>query len=142
MDFTVSQLGQLPSPYYRVATRAIVLDNQRRILVMENPDGEVELPGGGWEYDETFEACLDREIREELGVGLAKLGDFVGVYRGRGGRGIMYLRIAFRAELTGFEFDLKRMDRAWFATRSEFMGLSLELAGEEELKGLVDIIWR
>jgi 8-oxo-dGTP pyrophosphatase MutT (NUDIX family) len=132
---------QLPSPFYRVATRAIILDSQQRLLVMENNEGEVELPGGGWEFDETLQECVTREIQEELGVELASIGKFVGAYRGRGGRNVMYLRIAFKVELKSYDFKVNEMKRAWFVTREEFLQLDLRPAAEHGILEYIDEIW-
>lgn len=134
-------LVDLPSPYYRVASRAIVLDKEDRILVLQNDRGEAELPGGGWEFDEDFETGLDRELHEEIGVGLGQLGPYVGMYRGRGSRGMMYLRIAFRAELTSHDFSFTEGNNGWFATREEFQKLDFTGSGEEGVKELADQIW-
>jgi 8-oxo-dGTP pyrophosphatase MutT (NUDIX family) len=72
------KITKLPSSYYRVTTRAIILDERMRVLVIEDDDGRYELPGGGWKEDESFEECVRREVKEELGVnpyhaGLAQL---------------------------------------------------------------------
>lgn len=130
------------SPFYRVATRAIILDDQQRILVMQNHDGDCELPGGGWEYDETFETCLAREIEEELGVELASSEpDILFLYRGLNDHNNMSLRIAVRAKLKSHDFEPVDMMRAWFATREEFLALDFKPAGEEEIKQFTDKIW-
>ncbi len=138
MDFDPRQL---PSPYYRVATRAVILDEQQRLLVMENQKGEIELPGGGWEFEETYQQCMEREVREELGVDVTHVGEFVGVYHERGSRGVMYLRIAFRVEIASTDFRVSEMKRAWFVTREEFLGLDLRPGAEQGIVDYADKIW-
>ncbi len=141
MPLTPAQLRELPSPFYRVATRAIIFDDQDRILVMQNHNNEYELPGGGWEYEEDFAACLKREVQEELGVVLAEVGTQICMYRGRSTHEKMNLRIAVRAKLESFDFQLVDMKQAFWATREEFMALDFTLAGEEEVKQYADKIW-
>lgn len=56
-----------------MVTAAILLDGQGRVLVGLRPAGKRlgglwEFPGGKLEPGETPEACLAREIKEELGV--------------------------------------------------------------------------
>jgi 8-oxo-dGTP diphosphatase len=53
-------------------TAAVLLD-RGRLLICQRPPGDHlaglwELPGGKIETDETAEACLRRELREELGI--------------------------------------------------------------------------
>ena len=45
-----------------------VLCEDGRIVLLENARGEWELPGGRLEPGETPEACLVREVGEELGI--------------------------------------------------------------------------
>ena len=71
---------KLPSSFYRVTSRAIVLDGQNRLLTMINRDGNHEIPGGGWEHDETFEQSLQRELQEELGVQAKFIGQISGAW--------------------------------------------------------------
>jgi len=78
----VDDNGFLQSPFYRVATRAIILNAQQRILVVQNHAGEYELPGGGWEHNESFEECVRREIQEEVDASVASIGPLLFVYRG------------------------------------------------------------
>ncbi len=141
MPLTSAQLSELPSPFYRVATRAVILDEQGRILVAQNHDDEYELPGGGWEYDESFQVCLNRELQEELGVSLKTVGEPFCMYRGRGTHGKMNLRIAAKAELDSHDFKPLDMKRVFWASRAEFMALDLSLAGEEGIKEYADKIW-
>lgn len=55
------------SPLWPVSVKGILLD-QDKLLLLRNPRGEWELPGGRLEADETPEVCLAREIDEELGL--------------------------------------------------------------------------
>ncbi|WP_306121027.1 (deoxy)nucleoside triphosphate pyrophosphohydrolase [Roseitalea sp. MMSF_3504] len=55
-----------------VAACALV-DRDNRVLISRRPDGKAmaglwEFPGGKFEADETPEAALVRELREELGI--------------------------------------------------------------------------
>jgi 8-oxo-dGTP pyrophosphatase MutT (NUDIX family) len=130
------------SPYYRVATRAIVLNDQKRLLVMRNHDGDYELPGGGWEYGESFTDCLRREIQEELGVELLSADEAVlCTYRGEGRYSGMALRIAVRARLKSYDFQPVDIAEALWVTRQEFMQLDLVPAAEAGLKEHADLIW-
>ena len=133
----------IPSPYYRVATRAIILDDQNRLLIMENHDGDAELPGGGWEHGEPFDECLRREIMEELGVELEWCDSQVlCMYRDRNVHGAMSLRIAVRARLKSYDFKPVDMLRAFWVTHDEFMQLDLVPAAEEGLKQYAGMIWQ
>lgn len=142
MGFTAEQLAQLPSPFYRVATRAVILDDQQRILVGQDENGNYELPGGGWEYDEPFDVCLAREIQEELGVKMASCDrDILCVYRGYTEYGAT-LRIAVRATLKNYDFKPVDLATVRFATREEFMHLDFRATANEGIKEYADTIWR
>ena len=70
-------------PHYTV-TAAVVLRNGK-VLLAKRPSkgllgGMWEFPGGKIEKDETFQECLRREIREELGTEI-KVGEPFGVYQ-------------------------------------------------------------
>jgi mutator protein MutT len=56
-----------------VEVAAALLERDGRILLTRRPDGTHlaglwEFPGGKREAGETFEACLARELREEVGI--------------------------------------------------------------------------
>lgn len=54
--------------FYRVSTKAIITDEQDRVLLIQEDDSRWELPGGGLEYDQSIEANLSRELEEEMGI--------------------------------------------------------------------------
>ena len=68
----------MPAKSIRRAVRAIVLTDEREVLLMRTR-GTVRppywfTPGGGIEPGETDEACLRRELHEELGLTAFDLG--------------------------------------------------------------------
>jgi 8-oxo-dGTP diphosphatase len=63
----------MTKPLLLVAAAALV-DADGRVLICQRPDGKSlaglwEFPGGKVEAGETPEACLIRELEEELGIG-------------------------------------------------------------------------
>ena len=61
-----------PKPLLLVAAAALV-DADGRVLICQRPEGKAlaghwEIPGGKVEAGETPEACLIRELNEELGI--------------------------------------------------------------------------
>jgi len=63
-------------PLVLVAAAALV-DADGRVLICQRPDGKAlaglwEFPGGKLEAGETPEACLIRELEEELGIGVTE----------------------------------------------------------------------
>jgi A/G-specific adenine glycosylase len=84
-----------------VVTAAVIRRNGK-ILLAKRPSkgllgGMWEFPGGKVERGEDLGACLIREIREELGVGI-RVGDAIGIYR--------HAYTHFRITLHAFECKL------------------------------------
>ncbi len=99
MSFDFGTLRGLPSPFYRVGVKALIYDAQHRLLLLENEDGELELPGGGWEHDESLEACVRRELEEEIHAAVRTISPIRFMYQGRSSRGWHTLRAVVEVEL-------------------------------------------
>jgi 8-oxo-dGTP pyrophosphatase MutT (NUDIX family) len=54
----------------KIVCRALVIDNQNRVLFVKKTDSDFwSLPGGKLDADdENMQACLIREMKEELGI--------------------------------------------------------------------------
>lgn len=52
----------------------------RWLLIRRRDTGEWALPGGTLEWGETLRSCVRREILEETGAEVLKLGELLGVY--------------------------------------------------------------
>lgn len=72
------------TPHYDVAAGVINRDDGRFLIAQRRPDsmlgGLWEFPGGKREPGESLQECLQREIREELGIAIA-VGDQIGTIR-------------------------------------------------------------
>jgi 8-oxo-dGTP diphosphatase len=64
-----------PSTIYRVVAKALITDENGRILVVKEGQDFWSLPGGGLEHGESAQDCLKREIKEEIGVDNAEIGE-------------------------------------------------------------------
>jgi ADP-ribose pyrophosphatase YjhB (NUDIX family) len=132
---------KLPSPYYRVTTRAIILDDRMRLLVIENDDGTYELPGGGWEHNESFEESIRREVKEELGVDVLFVGDVWFQYRGKRKNRPWFLRLCTPVLIASNEFKLgPGMKQVHFVNRQTLLNTKLT-DDEEPIKEHIDKIW-
>jgi len=135
-------LSKLPSPFYRGTIKAIILDDKKRLLVGrgEETSDKWEIPGGGFEHDESLEECVKREIREELGVDIARVEKVAFVYRGKSVHGWTVLRVAVPVQLKNYDFKFGVMTEAKFVTKEELMSLDFA-ADEGTIKDYVDLIW-
>ncbi|MDB5175386.1 MAG: hydrolase [Candidatus Saccharibacteria bacterium] len=138
---SVADLESLPSPFYRVAVKALVLQDNK-LLMVQNSAGAWEVPGGGWEHGEDLRTCLNREFKEELGVELESVSDVEFVYRSKSEHGWAVLRVAVRAQITSTNFaPSDGMTDARFFSRAELLALNVHRS-EAGIKDYVDQIWR
>lgn len=61
-------LDILPNCCYRVSIKALICDEQEKFLLVKEDSGYWELPGGGLDFGETPQACITRELKEEMGI--------------------------------------------------------------------------
>jgi 8-oxo-dGTP diphosphatase len=54
---------------FHVTIKGLVLDKRGAVLLLRERSGAFDLPGGRLEHGESFAECLERECREEMGVG-------------------------------------------------------------------------
>jgi len=53
--------------FYRVSTKALVLDETRtKFLIMREDNGSWDFPGGWLDFGETIKESITREIKEEM----------------------------------------------------------------------------
>jgi 8-oxo-dGTP pyrophosphatase MutT (NUDIX family) len=62
------RLTEIDNALYRIATRVLVVKDNKVLLVREKDDDWWSFPGGGIDYGETIQEALIREVVEELGV--------------------------------------------------------------------------
>jgi 8-oxo-dGTP diphosphatase len=60
---------------YRVSAKALVYDENKKILLLKEKTGLWELPGGGIEHGNTPHETVRRELKEECGFDVASVAD-------------------------------------------------------------------
>lgn len=59
----------IPSNFYRVSTKALILDETRtKFLIVQESNGKWEFAGGGLEYGLDPQTNVARELDEEMGI--------------------------------------------------------------------------
>ena len=62
----------------RNAVRAVIADKNKILMVFLGKTKEYKFPGGGMENNETIEEALNREVLEEIGHKINKIGEKIG----------------------------------------------------------------
>ena len=60
---------------YRISVKAVIKDDQGRVLLARERSGDWELPGGGLDHGEDPRAGLEREVAEETGFKVEWMSD-------------------------------------------------------------------
>lgn len=62
------RLSEIDDCLYRLSVKAIIVKENKLLVVKEQDDEWWSIPGGGIDYGETVAQALRREVSEELGV--------------------------------------------------------------------------
>jgi len=62
------RLDEIDDCLYRIASKCLIIEDGKLLLVKELEENWWSLPGGGVDYGETILIALKREISEEIGV--------------------------------------------------------------------------
>jgi len=135
LPFTAAQLADLPSTYYRVSAKALIFDGDK-LLIFKDKHGQWELPGGGWEHDESLDECLRRELKEEMNVALSQVGEIELCWRNYPEGRAVKLCVAARATLASHDFVPSDDD----LVEARFVSLPFQ-ASEQGAQTCVDAIW-
>lgn len=123
------KLNEIDDCLYRVATKALIINGDKVLLVKEIPEMWWGFPGGGVDHGEEIEISLAREVEEEVGVPADKVvSDFkiahytIGTVVDKIPRMNLFYRVTVPEEL------LQKTDHIaewqWF-TRDEFMKVNM-----------------
>lgn len=133
---------QVPENFWRVSAKAIVFDADDRLLVFRDESGAWEIPGGGWDHNESYEECLRRELSEEVGVGITYIYSDIFCYRGTTIKGFPKICIAARVTMDDKPLRPGSDDLvvARYVTKKEFLDLPFH-PGEEPIKQYIGLLW-
>lgn len=123
--------------WMKVVQRGILLregDGRQEALLLRNPDGTWELPGGKIDYGETARESLEREIHEETGLSVTDAAPLETAVRRlkekkrRGTFGVVY-RCRFEGDGDGVEHSDEHVAFAWM-DRDEVTAANLKRVDE------------
>jgi len=97
---------ELPNGYYRVSIKGLILDETRKkFAVILEDNGLWELPGGGLDHDESYEECLKREVKEEMGLTITKVATNPSYFLvGKNMKGRWSVNVVFEIEVKDLNF--------------------------------------
>jgi 8-oxo-dGTP diphosphatase len=112
---------------HAISVKGLCMDDDGRILVIREPNGTWELPGGGLEEGEELIDCLKRECLEEIGVECEVLDqDPYKTWQGQTRTDGKRLIILFKIRLKSHNFkQTEEAEEVRFVTKEELNSLDL-----------------
>jgi 8-oxo-dGTP pyrophosphatase MutT (NUDIX family) len=96
---------EIPDCFYRISVKALVLDSEKRFLLMKQENGRWDLPGGGLDFGEDHHEGLAREIQEEMGLVADHIADYPSYFLTDNFKsGVWFSNIIYLARLSDFNF--------------------------------------
>lgn len=121
------KLEDVDDSLYRVAVRALVVQNDKILVVKEVDSKQWSIPGGGVDYGEDLKTGLLREIEEELGIAAESVSsDFQIVHYdiGKIVNGVPRMNIFFTVSVPEDHIQTTSHVEKWgWFTQDEFMKL-------------------
>lgn len=138
------KLNDIDDCLYRVATKAMIIQDDEILLVKEIPEMWWGFPGGGVDHGETVESSLIREVEEEIGVPANEItSDFeichytIGSIVDGVPRMNLFFKVTLPKDLISNTDEVA--ESRWF-TKDEFMELFMSPSYEDRIV-LADIIF-
>ncbi len=99
--------NEIRSRFYRVSIKALVLSDERdQFLIIEEPSGLWDLPGGGLEWGADPQEDLEREIKEEMGLAVREIAKHPSYFltAQKGPDGIWFANVLYETVLESLNF--------------------------------------
>lgn len=102
----MEDLQNIPECFYRISIKALVLNESRdKFLIVQEPDGLWELPGGGLDWGFTPQQDLPREIMEEMGIKTTFVAENSSYFfTGESRNGIWVANLIYEAKIESLDF--------------------------------------
>ncbi len=144
------QSPDFPDSFARVTVKGLYFKDGKILLsrdAVNVPNGGeevLELPGGGWDFGESFAAALEREIKEEMGLEVTSISDkplHVWPIRKEGSHAMDWywaIILLFRIDLKDLNFTPTiECKELVFLTYDEFMAVDNLFIATQPLRNLV-----
>lgn len=124
------RLNEIDDCLYRVAIRALVVNDNRVLLVWEVGSSWWQVPGGGVDYGETVQSTLIREVEEELGVAAKDItsdGKIAYYDIGNVINGVPRMNLYYKVSVPGNSVKkTKHVSKLGWFTKDEFLKLNAD----------------
>ncbi len=119
-----------PPKNYRVSIKALIADDQGRLLMIQERGTHWSIPGGGLEHGEDICEALKREIQEELGVVVTSISDQPRfVWTKEHSKDFWCLMLCYEVDVDSHDFALEAgIQSARFFTATELKNLDFDPA--------------